>query len=314
MSDENNYFENLKLKDVATVIMGQSPDSSSYNQEQKGFPFLQGCSDFGVQYPQTNNYCSLPLKIAPKQSILISVRAPVGDINISDKDYCIGRGLAAIVSDESHINYIYYYLLLQGDSLKKFSQGSTFKAINFQALNEFDILIPSNRHRLEISKILFTIDNTIEKTEALIEKYQKVKEGMMQDLFTRGIGEDDKLRPPYHKTPELYKETELGVVPKEWVIEPISEHASVLVGYAFKSEDYCQDGIPLIRIGNLFNNQLDMNREPVYLPHTFKDKFNNYLLEPNDMIISMTGTLGKRDYGFVVRIPKKSNQIYFTNR
>src|SRR3990172_4405268 len=85
------------LSDVAEVVMGQSPDSKFYNSEGRGMPFLQGCAQFGRAIPDTPISCSAPTKLAPAGSILFSVRAPVGDINRADRDYCIGRGLAAVV-------------------------------------------------------------------------------------------------------------------------------------------------------------------------------------------------------------------------
>jgi type I restriction enzyme S subunit len=87
-----------KLSDekLAEIIMGQSPPSSTYNKEGKGLPFLQGKMEFGKVYPSPMMYCSQPIKIAEPNDILISVRAPVGDVNVAPYRLCIGRGLAAI--------------------------------------------------------------------------------------------------------------------------------------------------------------------------------------------------------------------------
>ncbi len=86
----------MKLRDIAEVNMGQSPKSEFYNTEGIGMPFLQGNRTFGYRYPVTDIFCSNPIKIAKKGDVLFSVRAPVGDINIANKDICIGRGLAAL--------------------------------------------------------------------------------------------------------------------------------------------------------------------------------------------------------------------------
>ena len=92
--------EKKELKDISEVIMGQSPPGKTYNENGDGFAFLQGNAEFGDRYPQNIKYTTAPKKIAPKGSILISVRAPVGDLNIANQDYCIGRGLAAIVIED----------------------------------------------------------------------------------------------------------------------------------------------------------------------------------------------------------------------
>ena len=105
MSFSKNVFteskgEKKELKDISEVIMGQSPPGKTYNENGDGFAFLQGNAEFGDRYPQNIKYTTAPKKIAPKGSILISVRAPVGDLNIANQDYCIGRGLAAIVIED----------------------------------------------------------------------------------------------------------------------------------------------------------------------------------------------------------------------
>jgi len=86
----------ISLGSIATIIMGQSPPSSAVVDGDRGIPFLQGCSDFGPQYPQSRCSCLRPPKICKRGDVLISVRAPVGNINKADRDYCIGRGLAAV--------------------------------------------------------------------------------------------------------------------------------------------------------------------------------------------------------------------------
>ena len=102
---------------------------------------------------------------------------------------------------------------------------------------------------------------------------------------------------------QLYKKTKIGYIPKEWEVLPLSEHCSIVTGFAFRSYDYTDDGIQLIRISNLFDNKLSLDREPIFLPYEFEILYSNFLLKTDDLIMSMTGTFGKRDYGFVVKIP-----------
>ena len=100
-----------KLKDVASITLGQSPPSSTYNLQGVGPAFLQGKAEFGDVFPSPVKWCSQPQRIAKKDSVLISVRAPVGDVNIAEDDYCIGRGLASIYGNERLNNwYLFYYL------------------------------------------------------------------------------------------------------------------------------------------------------------------------------------------------------------
>jgi len=85
-----------KLNDVCNIIMGQSPPGNTYNKDKSGLPFFQGKAEFGVRYPTAVKWCSKPKKVAHKNDVLISVRAPVGPTNIASSECCIGRGLAAI--------------------------------------------------------------------------------------------------------------------------------------------------------------------------------------------------------------------------
>ena len=85
----------VKLSEVCNITMGQSPDSSSYNQKSDGIPFFQGNADFGILYPTVRTWTTSPKKIAKKDDILISVRAPIGALNYANIECCIGRGLAS---------------------------------------------------------------------------------------------------------------------------------------------------------------------------------------------------------------------------
>ena len=93
------------------------------------------------------------------------------------------------------------------------------------------------------------------------------------------------------------------MVPNGWKLGVISDLADTVMGYAFKSADFTKTGIPLLRMGNLYQNTLSFDRNPIYLPESFKDGYERFLVKPNDLVMSMTGTMGKRDYGFTVKIP-----------
>ncbi|MEQ5592320.1 restriction endonuclease subunit S [Escherichia coli] len=96
------------------------------------------------------------------------------------------------------------------------------------------------------------------------------------------------------------------MVPKGWTLGTLKDLADMIMGYAFRSEDFVPTGIPLLRMGNLYQNTLDLNRNPVYLPDSFKVDYKRFLVSPGDLVMSMTGTMGKRDYGFTVEIPSNT--------
>ena len=131
------------LKEASTLIMGQSPSSDSYNADSNGLPFYQGNADFGEDNPTPRIWCTDPKKIAEKGDILISVRAPIGAINIADEQCCIGRGIAAIRPNTELVSrdYLRHQLCASRDKLEAMGTGSTFKAIGKKALGGFAITI-----------------------------------------------------------------------------------------------------------------------------------------------------------------------------
>jgi len=281
---KQNEWQEKSLEEVTKIIMGQSPDSKTYNFEDNGTPFLQGCADFKSLYPDTNTFCSNPVKMAPEQSILFSVRAPVGEINLSDKEYCIGRGLASIVPDKVDTYFLFYALKLNRNKFSNLGQGSTFEAIDSKTLKEFKLKIPQVSEQQKIAEILTTVDNTIEKTEQIIEKYKKVKEGMMQDLFTRGIDENGNLRPSYEQAPHLYKETELGMIPKEWEVKKLKDNASINYGISDTLKYDLKTGIKLISLPNVnidgsFNFEKEYYIEP-------RNVSKHHILQQGDLLFN----------------------------
>jgi len=209
------------LGEIAELIMGQSPEGKYYNSEGKGMPFLQGCSEFGKYHPDTTVYSTDAKKIAPKSSILFSVRAPVGKTNLADKAYCIGRGIAAIKGKTVDNDFLNHSIFFKNINDGFTSQGSTFASINYSELSKLAIYLPDEKkEQATIATILTTIDQAIEGTEQLIAKYERIKTGLMQDLLTRGIDEQRNIRT--EETHE-FKDSGLGRIPKEWEIYKISD-------------------------------------------------------------------------------------------
>lgn len=211
------------LARFAEVVMGQSPGADLCNTEERGLPFLQGCAEFGARHPRSDVYCSPPLRVAKAGSVLISVRAPVGTMNYADQDYCIGRGLGAFKAKPgvSSTVFLKHAVELNAAYLHRRSQGSTFAAVSTDDVKTVPIPVFKPEKQEKIATILSGIDTAIEKTEALIAKYQQIKAGLMHDLFTRGVLPNGQLRPSCEQAPELYQETAIGWIPGEWVVSTL---------------------------------------------------------------------------------------------
>ena len=180
----------VALKDVCKINMGQSPDSSSYNENGEGIPFFQGNADFGERYPVTRVWCNAPTKIAQSEDILISVRAPIGALNYSKEKCCIGRGLAAITPDKSKVSleFVYWFLKGKNAELKSKGTGSTFKAISKKILEE--ILIPDvgfdkqHEYAQMLEKIYVIIQTRKQGLQKLDELIQSRFVEMFGDIIT----------------------------------------------------------------------------------------------------------------------------------
>ena len=151
------------LGEIAEITMGQSPDGESYNMEGNGIIFYQGRSDFGKRFPTIRMYTTRPTKYANKRDILLSVRAPVGDLNVTLYDCCIGRGLAALRSIDNCQGYLFYQMLSLSDTFNKSNdEGTIFGSINKDDLFGLKIIIPPAKDMVVFEHKTLSIDRMIE--------------------------------------------------------------------------------------------------------------------------------------------------------
>ncbi|HQA79421.1 MAG TPA: restriction endonuclease subunit S [Methanoregulaceae archaeon] len=237
------YLGNLEF---FNLIMGQSPSSNNYSEEKIGLPFLQGNADFGLMYPVPKIYCKEPLKIAEKDDVLISVRAPVGEVNIASERYCIGRGLGAIrPKDKNDSKFLYYYLTHYRHEFETKSAGSTFKAIVKNDLEKFPVLFPPSEEKQRISTILTTIDDAIQRSRQVVAETERFKAGVMHELMTNGIG---------HKG--FREDPDVGRMPKEWNVKPLDELIEI-IDCKHYTPTYVENGFPIVRPQNIGIDGID---------------------------------------------------------
>lgn len=166
-----NDWEVLRLADIANITMGQSPKSEFYNENKKGLPFHQGVTNFGIRYPLNKIYCSCNGRIANSNDILLSVRAPVGRINITKDKMLIGRGLAAINSRNNNQTFLFYLLSKLFINEDQFGNGAVFNAITKEELSSLEVMYPSNKLITSFETIVKSLDillmNLLHKNENL---------------------------------------------------------------------------------------------------------------------------------------------------
>lgn len=178
----------MKLKECCTVIAGQSPESKYYNTEGIGIPFFQGKADFGELYPTIRVYCSQPTKIAEKDDILLSVRAPVGATNLSPGKVCIGRGLTAIrPSADLDLKYLLYYFRYYEVQLQEKGTGTTFKAITQDVVKNIEIPIPDideqERVVAKIEELFSELDNGVETLKKTKQQLAVYRQAVLKEAF-----------------------------------------------------------------------------------------------------------------------------------
>ncbi len=177
-----------KLSEIADIIMGQSPDGKSYNEDGIGTVFYQGRAEFGTRFPTRRLFTTEPKRIAKKFDTLMSVRAPVGDLNIANEDCCIGRGLAAIHSKDSHQSFIHYTVVFLHPQLDVFNgEGTVFGCINRDALNNMEVLIPTKTDLDKFEQIVASLDNEVYNRDEENRKLVSLRDTLLLKLMNGEI-------------------------------------------------------------------------------------------------------------------------------
>ncbi len=224
------------LPEVATIIMGQSPPSTSYNARGEGLPFFQGKADFGDLYPSIRMFCTAPNKIAEAGDILISVRAPVGPTNIAPVKCCIGRGLAAIRSSKNiEAQYLLYFLRFYEPKLLESGTGSTFDAVSRNDLEAIQFPLPPLDQQKRIAAILSKAD----RLRRMRRYARELSDGYLQSVFL-----------------EMFDDPVLN--PREWKRARVAELGKVQTGNTpsrDEPENY-GDFIEWIKSDNITNDEM----------------------------------------------------------
>lgn len=235
-------------------------------------------------YPEIRIYCSQPTKIAEKDDILLSVRAPVGPTNLAPCRVCIGRGLTAIrPSEKLNLKYLLYFFRYFEVQLQQKGTGTTFKAITQDIIKNLKIPIPpiSEQERIvaRIEELFSQLDSGVETLKKIKPQLAVYRQAVLKEAF-----ESD------------YPRVRLG------------EIALALGGYAFKSKKYSEDGqYVVVKIGNVKEFHFDFSRDFTKTTETDVSILNRYLLQEGDCLITLTGSRGKRDYGYVAMVTDQTN-------
>jgi type I restriction enzyme S subunit len=306
---------------VGAPISGKRP-VGGVNAEAEGIPSLGGeniRADGGMDYETINRipakfFQSMPKGRLQENDVLINKDgAQTGKVGIYD-----GRFAEAAVNEHVFIlrssngtidqRLLYYYLLL-AETQSKIARritGSAQPGLNSQFVDAVHLAFPTDRDEQHwIAEVLATVDETIEQTEALIAKTKKIKAGLMHDLFTRGVTADGQLRPPREDAPQLYKESPLGWIPKEWelvgLVHYLDDSAGIKpgpFGSSLKKESYSQAGYRVYGQEQVIAGSLTVGN--YYVDEHKYSELRAFAVADGDVLMSLVGTIG---HVIVVRPP-----------
>ena len=269
----------IKLKDCCTIIAGQSPESKYYNTVGDGIPFFQGKADFGELYPTVRVYCSQPTKIAEKDDILLSVRAPVGPTNLSPGRVCIGRGLAAIrPSSDINLRYLLYYFRFFETQLSAKGTGTTFKAITQATIKNLDVPVlplPDQEHIVSRIEELFSqLDASVSELKTAKERLKIYRQAVVTAAYPALTAENTRC---------------------------LSELAEITGGITKgrKLENSETIFLPYLRVANVQNGYLDLTE--VKQIELKKSEVEQYLLRFGDVLYTEGGDRDKLGRGTIWR-------------
>lgn len=280
----------IKLKNFARFIAGQSPKSEYYSKEE-GLPFLQGNRTFGFKYPLIDTYTKKVTKVAKKGEILISVRAPVGDLNISPKDVCIGRGLGAISAIDGDNNFLYYALKYNIHSLLQQGTGTTYSSVNADIINNLILEIPKEINaRKSISNLLSNIDNKIELNNKINDELESMAKTIYDYWFLQFEFPNEEGKPYKSSGGKMVWNEELKrEIPEGWGVNKLEEYISVIRGVNYKRDDVLSNKetnyIPLIKSNNIQNGQILFD-DIIFVPQKLVNK--NQILSKNSVLMTMS--------------------------
>ncbi len=281
-------YRKVKLKEIANINMGQSPKGSSYNNQKMGMPFLQGNRTFGRIYPNIDTWTTEPNKIGKKNSILMSVRAPVGDLNIANQNVCIGRGLCSIEMKNKNNKYLYYLLINSINVIKRKSTGTVFDSINRKELEEIEVLDFDETQQNKIVNILFSIDQKIELNNQINDNLYKIIKIIYKEWF------------------------ENGETINNGILDKLGNYLEIERGLSYKGKFLAEEGTPMINLGNIMPNGVFRLEKNKFYTGDYKEKVTTNV---GDIVIANTDmTQDRAVIGTPVIIPPiYDGQVIFSH-
>ncbi len=239
--------------------------------------------------------------LLPAGSLLVTTRATLGARAINAVPMATNQGFKSIVFKKPEEASYYYHLFEKvKPELVRRASGTTFLEISGAEFGSIKLPSPSPEEKLKIAELLDTLDTAIRQTEAIVDKLKQVKQGLLHDLLTRGVDANGELRPSYEQAPELYQDSPLGWVPKDWEIVTLGQIASrssgILQTGPFGSQlhahEYVADGVPVVMPQDMIDGRLSV-QQIARITTRKAVALSRHRLIPNDIVFSRRGDLSR---------------------
>lgn len=295
----------VRLGHVCEIAMGQSPSGTDVTDDENYTPLIGGASDMGELYPTASRYTKVSTKLSKKDDIIVCIRATLGNPIYSDGEYCLGRGVAGIRAICCGKEYLRYFFKTFEQYLYDNATGTTFAQVTGKVLAKMPFPLPPLDEQQRI----------VEQIENLFAKLDEAKDKVQEAIAQYGLRITSILHKALTGDLSLEWRTMHETTKENWEIKKIKDVCKPRAGYAFDSKKFQNHGCQIIRMGNLYGGVLDLSRSPVFICEDEIDEkmIDRAKIKHGDILITLTGTKYKRDYGYAVCIENPEN-LYVNQR
>jgi type I restriction enzyme S subunit len=315
------HWTSVSLKWISIIYSGGTPSKNKPEYWSEGtIPWLnsgtvnQGDITEASEYITEEALSNSSAKWIPEKAILIALAGQgktKGMVAQTQFKATCNQSLGIIVPNLPELNrFLLYWLRKNYQNIRNLGGGDKRDGINLEMIGSIPIPLPTKTEQTAIADYLdiktSDLEQLIEEKKQLVKLYHEEKTAIINQAVTKGINPNAKLKDSGIGW--------LGDIPEHWEVKKLKYVAKMQGGFAFSSKEFTSEGIQLLKIANLYNNDLHLERQPTFLPDTFALSHKDWLITSGDILMSMTGTLGKRDYGFAILIAKAKGMFLLNQR
>ncbi|MDA7418305.1 restriction endonuclease subunit S [Xenophilus arseniciresistens] len=291
----------MQVRQLGSVVGGSTPSRTVPSFWRGTIPWVtpgEVSGKTGKLLHGTNEHISASglvgsgANLLPAGSLLVTTRATLGVCVVNAVPMATNQGFKSIVFRQAADSAFYVHLFDKvRPELVRRASGTTFLEISGSEFGSIEVPAPSQGEKLQISRILDTLDTAIHETEAIIAKLKAVKQGLLHDLLTRGIDANGELRPPQAEAPHLYNLSPLGWIPNEWAVLPLEQITEVPICYGIVQVfGFVSNGVPVLAIRDLHGDYTTgIHRTALSIDAAYPRS----RVRPGDVLLSIKGTLGR---------------------